>query len=206
MDDVRALSRRARRLLTRYRRVLGALLLGCAVLIVLESASPDPPVRRPVVVAARDLPPGQPLTSDDLTVALMPPDLIPSGARASVSALVGRTVAGPVRAREVITDLRLVGRSLLRHFPAGTVAAPVRIRDGPVVAMLRVGDRVDVFAARSDRAAAADLVVADVPVVAMPDGAEAGQDGLALVAVSVAQAAALAQAAATAPLSLARGG
>ena len=82
------------------------------------------------------------------------------------------------------------------------VAAPIRIRDAGVVGLLEVGDRIDVYAARRDTSFA-DLVVAGARVVALPRPGDDNQEGgLVVLAVTPTEAAALAQASATAPLSL----
>ncbi len=196
------MSTRARRLLARYRRVLSALLAAVAVLVIIETIAPSAPASRRVVVAARDLPSGAVLTAADLDAVPMPPSVVPSGSASSASELLGRVVAGPMRAREVVTDQRLLGRSLLAGYPTGSVATPVRIRDPGVVALLQVGGRIDVYAARSDTTAA-DLVVGDAVVVALPKVDDDGQQGgLVVLCVTPAQAAALAEASATAPLSV----
>ena len=75
----------------------------------------------------------------------------PSGALASVADLPGRPLAGPVRAGEPLTDVRLLGPALLDALPGDAeerVAVPVRLADAGVTQLLAVGDRVDVLAAR----------------------------------------------------------
>ena len=54
---------------------------------------------------------------------------MPAGALRDVTALLGRVLAAPVRRGEPITDVRLVGPSLLGATTAGLVAVPVRIAD-----------------------------------------------------------------------------
>jgi pilus assembly protein CpaB len=202
MADLRAASGTARRLLARYRRLLGALLAALAVLALVETLAPAAPASRLVVVAAHDLVAGSTLASGDLALVGMPPQLVPAGAAASREDVIGEVVAGPMRAGEVVTDLRLLGPSLVAGYPRGTVAAPIRVRDAAVAGLLNVGDRIDVYAARSDTALA-DLVAAEVTVVALPRDDDASQQGgLVVLAVTGAEAAALAEAAATAPLSV----
>jgi len=79
---------------------------------------------------------------------------------------VGRTLAGPVRAGEPVTDVRLIAPSLVSGYP-GRVALPVRVADADAVALLRVGDRVSLVAA-DPRRGTASYVAVDVPVLALP--------------------------------------
>jgi Flp pilus assembly protein CpaB len=119
-----------------------------------------------VLVAARDLPPGTTLTASDLAPAWFAPGSVPAGVLTR-SGVLGRTTVGPVRAGEPLTDVRVLGESLLERYP-GAVAAPVRIGDAASVDLLRAGDRVTVLAAdpQSERAA---VTVADAaPVIAVP--------------------------------------
>lgn len=201
MPDMRALFARARRLLLRYRRVLSALLAALAVLGVVESLSPATPRLHDVVVVSHDVSSGVTLTGNDVTVEQVPQPLVPDGTSSSPSAVVGRTVGGPMRAGEPVTDRRLLGRPMLSGYPQGLVAAPVRIRDAAVVGLLQAGERVSVYAAGGDTSYAA-LVLERVSVVALPPVDDAQEGGLVVLAVTPSQAAALAQASATAPLSV----
>ncbi len=201
MADFRAQSARARRLLVRYRRILSAALAALAVLVVVETLAPAAPPRFAVVVATHDLLSGATLASEDVSVEQVPSAMVPQGAASSLDEVAGRVLSGPMRAGEPVTDQRLVGRSLLAGYPSGVVAAPVRIRDAAVVDLLQVGDRITVYAARGDTSYA-ELVVDRVAVITLPQVDDAQQGGLVVLAVTPAQAAALAQASATAPLSL----
>src|SRR4051794_4602097 len=144
MSELLAIAARVRRLLLRFRRPLSAGLAGLAVLAVVQVVAPASPPTRMVVVAAHDLDAGQRLSHPDVTVVAMPPDVVPVGAGAATEDLVGRVVAGPMRRGEVVTDRRLLGRSLVAGFPPGTVACPVRFQDAAAVGLLHVGDRIDV--------------------------------------------------------------
>ena len=118
--------------------------------------------------------------------------------------LVGRVVAGAVRAREPLTDARLVGPGLTALLPPDLVAAPVRLADLAVAALVRTGDRVDVLAAFPD-GEQAELVAAGALVLAAPRPASEDPDpaaGLLVLAVDPATAARLAAASTRATLTV----
>jgi Flp pilus assembly protein CpaB len=168
-----------RRALARHRRLLAAGLAAGAVAAGLDAVAPAPPATSPVVVAARDLAGGRPLAAGDLTLAALPPATVPDGASASPAGMVGRSLAGPVRRGEPVTDVRLLGPSLVAEHGPRYVAAPVRVADPGAVALLRPGDRVDVLAAAVDpalasAAGAASVVAADAEVLAVPAPLETG--------------------------------
>ena len=191
------------------RRVAAALLAALAVVLALRPASAPPAdaaaASVPVVVAATSLAAGTVLSGTDLAVARLPPDVVPAGTSATPEDLVGRVLAGSVRAREPLTDIRLVGPGLTQLLAAGEVAAPVRLADLAVAALVRTGDRVDVLATPPE-AARAETVVAGALVLAAGGPADAATAdpaaGLLLVAVDGAAAAALAAAAASSTLTV----
>lgn len=162
----------ARRTLLRRRRSLSALCAGLAVLAGLHTVAPPPPETVAVLTAARDLPSGSRLGPDDLGVVRVPPGAAPDGLLARGQA-VGRTLAAPVRRGEAVTDVRLVGASLVEGYP-GTVAVPVRIPDAGAVALLRVGDRIDVVASGTGDDGPGRTVAHRAPVVALPAAEEPG--------------------------------
>jgi Flp pilus assembly protein CpaB len=155
-----------------HRRWLVALTVGLAALGALRTIAPPPAPSTAVVVASHDLPGGRSLDDEDLDVRRVPTDLAPSGATDSTTTLVGRTLAAPVRAGEVLTDRRVLAPGLLEAHP-GSVAVPVRIAEAGVRDLLRVGDRVDLVAA-APRAATAGVVADAVPVLALPAVADDG--------------------------------
>lgn len=162
----RALRRLRRGVLAR-RRLLAAALAGIAVAAGLRAATAPPPPTVPVLVARHDLGAGTVLGPADLTTAAFAVDTVPSGVTRD---LVGRTLAAPLRRGEPVTDLRLVGPALAEGHP-GLVAVPVRLPDPGAVALLTVGDRIDVLAA-DPRAGTARALALDVPVLAIaaPEG------------------------------------
>lgn len=171
MNRLTLLRRRVRRSVLARRRPLAALSAAAAVAAGLQAAAAPPAEKTLVLTAARDLPSGTVLVPGDLEAVPFAPDTVPSGVVASRSAAVGRTTAGPVRAGEPITDVRMVSGSLLTAFP-GRVATPVRIGDPAAVALLEVGDRVDVLAADPQGRTEAVVVAEDTPVIAIPRSAK----------------------------------
>lgn len=119
-------------------------------------------------MAARDLPAGAVLTTSDLTAVELSPATVPG---AVVDDPVGRVLAGPVRAGEAVTDVRLIGPDLVAG-RSDLVAAPVRLPDAAAVDLLRVGDLVDLVAIDPQRGTS-QVVAASVLVLALPGNSEA---------------------------------
>lgn len=189
------------------RWIVAAALMGIAALLLAVDPVPQysPPPTTSVVVAARDLAGGVALRPGDLRSARLPRSLVPRGALRAASAAIGRATAGPVRAGEPLTDVRLLGPALLRSAGGtGAVAAPIRIADPGVVALLHPGDRVDVVSAGGTGTEPVAVVARNVPVVGVPPPGTDGSAEGALIVVAVAPdvAARLVAAAATSRLSL----
>ncbi|GAB2698848.1 SAF domain-containing protein [Thalassiella azotivora] len=208
---------RRRRALRRARRPLGALLVAAAALLALGGGSTSPTGGTPVTVTTRDLPAGHRLTAADLASATAPRALAPDGVVA-VDDAAGRVLTGPVRRGEPVTDARLGGPGRLVGAPPGTVAVPVTFPDPSATALLSPGDRVRVLAgpASSDgfepgTGDGARVVVRDGAVLEVPDGQAGGGllasgasgGGVAVLAVTPAEALDLAQVSATRWLGLA---
>jgi Flp pilus assembly protein CpaB len=181
------LYRQARRVVLGRRRLLAALFAAAAVATGVRAATAPPAPATVVLTAARDLPSGTVLRGGDLRPVEFQPASVPSGTLAA-DELVGRTTAGPMRAGEPVTDVRLVRGSLLDGYP-GRVLAPVRVADGDSVRLLRAGDRIDLLAADPE-GKVAEVVAEAVPVVSVPEDEGAADGGLpdgggALVLVAV---------------------
>lgn len=192
--------RRPRSPLHLARQVAAALLTALALrpAPVPAGTGGQEPVR--VVVAARDLPAGTALEATDLTTARYPPGVVPAGVTGDAGRLRSRVLAGSVRAREPITDARLVGRGLTSLLSEGQVAAPVRLADLAVAALVQTGDRVDVLATPADTAAAETMAKSALVLAAA--GGDGTGAGLLLLAVDDRTAARLAAAATTATLTV----
>ncbi|BBY02363.1 hypothetical protein MSEO_28620 [Mycobacterium seoulense] len=101
-----------------------------------------------VVVADHDLRPGAALTPADVRLEKRLATTIPDGARTDVGALLGSTLAGPTRRGEILTDVRVLGTRLAESTAGpGARIVPLRLADGALIDLVRVGDVVDVLAA-----------------------------------------------------------
>ena len=186
------------------RRAAAALLAVTALVLALRPGPPagaGAPEPVPVVVAARPLDAGRALGAEDLVLARYPPGTAPPGVVADPDVLVGRVLAGAVHAGEPLTDTRLVGPGLTALLPRGQVAAPVRLADLAVAALVRTGDRVDVLAT-APGAGEAETLAAGVRVLAAGGSGDDPAAGLLLVAVDTSTAARLAAASTTATLTV----
>ncbi len=168
MPAFRRILDRLRRRLLIHRRLLAALCLGAAVLLTVSALRPPAPKSVALWTAARALPSGSVLTEADLRrTAFAPGSAPPSGLRDRRTAL-GRTLAIPLGAGEPLTPAKLLGDGLLTGHP-GQAAVPVRIPDGEVVGLLRVGDQVDVIASDPRGARPPERIVTDAAVLAVPE-------------------------------------
>ena len=195
--------RRVRRAVLARRRPLAAVAAALSVLVGFQAAAPPAAPTRSLLTASRDLPGGVVVGAADLAPRPFSVGSAPDGVLTDPHAAVGRTTTGPIRAGEPITDVRLVSGSLLDGYP-GRVAAPVRIGDPGAVALLRIGDRVDVIAADPQGRSEPTLVADDAPVVALPRTGDTpvASGGLVVLAVDPETAQALAAAAVTGYLSV----
>lgn len=127
----------------RHRLVAAALCAAALALVVLRLAPPGTQTA-PVVTAARDVPAGQPLTAEDLTLVEFPAALVPAGAFASVTEADGETTTAALTPGQPVTSAAVLGPGVLTGQPPGTTAATVRVSDPAVLRHVRPGDAVDV--------------------------------------------------------------
>src|SRR3954467_9252026 len=137
--------RRPRSPVHALRRAAAALLAAMALARALRPEA-APAARRseqrlPVVVAGHDLAAGTVLTATELRTTRLPAGYVPAGVVPGAASLVGRVVAGAVRAGEPLTDVRLVGQGLTRLLQDHEVAAPGRLADLAGAAPARTGGR-----------------------------------------------------------------
>ena len=177
------------------RRIAAGILVLLAAVIALRPDSDHE--QRDVVVTVRDLSPGVTLGPDDVAVRKRPALSVPDGAANSVDVVVGKTLAGPSRRGEVLTDARVLG-SRLTGLAAGPDArvVPLHLADAAVLDLIRPGDVVDVLgapAADSDphpRLLAGNAVVVLVSAPSMAAGG--GDERVVLIALPAPAANALA--------------
>lgn len=193
--------RALRRLLGRRHRLIATAVAALAMACAIVALQPDS-ASVTVLAAARDLSGGT-LDSADLKPVALRPETVPDGALKPGAAIAGKVLAGPMRRGEPLTDVRLLGPSLLATHGPETVATPVRVADPETARLLSPGDVVDVLAAPStwDGAAPARTVAENVTVLATPDG-ESDRGALIVLATTSDQAIELASAQAGGRLSV----
>lgn len=124
------------------------------------------------------------LGSGDLVTSEWPRGTAPAAAITADHLPLGRTIAGPMRAGEPLTDVRLVQPGLLEGYPAGDVLATIRVADPATGSLIAVGDAVDVIGADPQGRVTATIVARGAPVVSIPEkpaDALTVSDGLVLI-------------------------
>lgn len=157
------------------RRILSALLVVLAIALATRpppEAGDEPAL--PMLVAARDLPPGASLRAADLRLVHAPASLRPATALTAPDQATGRVLAGAASQGEPVTRTRLVGgeNSRLSTGDPSAVAVPVRLTDPEVAALLVPGARVDVLTVSPDTEAGGVVLAANATVVTVREQAE----------------------------------
>ena len=124
-------------------------------------------------MTAHDIASGTVLDGNDVRRATLPEAVVPAHSTQRVDDVVGRTVAGPMRRGEVVTDRRVVRADRMSGFPAGTVLATLRLADADALSSLGVGDRVDVVAVDPEGGADTEVVARGVEIVTLPRAGDA---------------------------------
>lgn len=149
----------------RTRRAVAALLLLAAAALAVTDGATAESAGVPTVVAARDLPSGVTVKSDDIRVAHFPPRLRPADAAESPDEIGGHTLSGAVASREPITTTRLLSHESRR---TGRDTVPLRLADAGVADLLEPGTTVDVITLGDDSEAGRELA-SDVTVLTVTD-------------------------------------
>ena len=194
--------------LWRSRFAVAAVLLGIAAACTVQSLRPPDPPSSEVVVAAREIPAGTTLSGTDLRVVRFPRSVAPEGTFADPADVVGTSAAVPLAVGVPVLPGLLADDEV--RGPPGTVVATVRFADPAVAGLLSPGVRVDVLAATPEggpggvvatRALVLPVARQDGPGGALGLGGSGDASVPVLLAVSPAEAPALAGAAASALLS-----
>ncbi len=128
------------------RRVLAAACLCTATLLVLTELRPAPERVVPVVVAQHDVPAGSVLRAEDLRAVRAAAAGVQPGSISDLTDPVGRRIGSALAAGEALTRTRLVPRSATDGLPASRTVLHVVVADPASVSLLRVGQRVRVYA------------------------------------------------------------
>lgn len=175
------------------RRLLAAgLLLAALTLSMTEGETARAPAGEPTapaLVAGRDLPPGHVLAAADLSTREWPVSLLPRGVLSPGEEPLGRVLSAALATGDPVTDLRLLGPGLYDALDPGLRAVPVRLTDAGVSALLRPGDRIDLYAVDAGpgaEGADGQLVAADALVLGVPGMQDSviGEGAIVVVAVS----------------------
>jgi Flp pilus assembly protein CpaB len=169
---------RIAQLVHEHRRLLAALFAGLAVLAGLSAVRPSDDLA-PLLVARHDLASGHVVTAGDVHTVDVPPASRPRH-RLVRDQAVGRRVAGPMRAGEPLTDVRVIRPGSLAGYDEDAVLTTVRV-DPVEAAALATGDRVDVVAVDPGGEEPAEIVARDVEIVTVPGDESAESAGLGVV-------------------------
>lgn len=176
VDLVRGLGPAGRRVRLARRLSALALLLLAGAMALAQQRAPQP--GQPVVTLTKDLTVGSTLSRADLKVVNL--TTAPDGALASIDQAAGRTLAGPARRGEVLTDLRLVASTGPDPGP-GRVAVPVRPADPATLDLLGPGMHVAVIAVGEK--GAATTIDTDAIVLSLPPPVDNKPRALVVLAV-----------------------
>lgn len=163
------------------RKLLAAVLLGAAVYAgttVLAPAPPDP--GSAVLVATQDVAVGSVLDDQTVRPTRVPDRVVPEGALTEVTEASGALTTAPLRAGEILTDLRVAPEGPLEGLEPGLVLAHLPLTVPDLAGTLHPGLRVDVLTTVDGTVLADEvLLVQQVP------GPESGDAALSfLVAVT----------------------
>ncbi|MFI5427280.1 SAF domain-containing protein [Aeromicrobium sp. UC242_57] len=162
-----------------YRRWLAALFTGLAVLAALSAVRQTPDTTA-VTVARHDLRSGHVITADDLRTAEQLSQHAPEHALPR-DAVIGRRVAGPMRAGEVVTDFRVLRPQALGGYGDDAVLTTIRLDRADGAAAVQVGDQVDVVAVDPEGRGDAQVVARRVEVATVPSGDDRAETALGVV-------------------------
>ncbi len=137
-----------------------------------SALAPPPPDPGPLVlVAGADVAVGAELTPDTVRAVHVPADLVPRGALTDADSAHGAVTTAPLRAGEILTDLRVAPDGPLEGLDPDLVLAHLPLTRPDLAGVLRPGSRVDVLTTVDGTVLAEDVVVVRQVSPADSDGA-----------------------------------
>lgn len=169
------------------RRVMAVLLVLAAVVLAIRPQPRDTNTV-PMLVAARDLPPGTTLRDADVAVSRLSPSLRPKAALTDPAQARGRVLAAATTEGEPLTGARLLGRenTRLTSGDPSAAAVPFRLADPAVAGLLTAGLRVDVVTV--SQTSQAEVLATNATVVTVREAPEASEGHLVVLALPRAEA------------------
>jgi len=122
--------------------------LLCLLTALGTMATRDPSPRSPTVptvVTSHAVPAGALLNPPDLTLAAWPATAVPAGINRTVSAVVGRRVAGAVGRGMPVTQADLLEPAIAEALARDQAATTVELATSSQLALLRPGEHVDLY-------------------------------------------------------------
>lgn len=170
------------------RRLVAVLLVLAAAALAIRPQPRDTDTV-PMLVAARDLPPGTTLRDGDLAVSRLPPSLRPKAALTDPAEARGRVLAAATTEGEPLTGARLLGRenTRLTSGDPSAAAVPFRLADPAVAGLLTAGLRVDVVtvspSSESSESSGAEVLATNATVVTVHEADDAAEGHLVVLAL-----------------------
>lgn len=134
-----------RALVWRWRWVIVALVFGLVVQSALTTLGIHQKPMNTVVVASHDLSTGTTLNRGEVQLKALPVEAIPTGTLSSLDAALGQILAAPLPAGAPIIDRQLLTSDFAASAPPGTVITAVTLDHQATAAMLRAGDRIQLY-------------------------------------------------------------
>lgn len=154
-----------------HRQRVAAVAAAVAVGATIMAVRPAPAPTVDVLVAAADLPSGMTVGPEHLTVAQWPAGAAPDRVITDPQDVTGRLVAAPLTRGSPLTEASVITPHTAEP---GRVLVPITLTDRTVLSVLRVGDRIDLWATGPD----GPITVATSARVAALPHREAAGDGL----------------------------
>lgn len=149
-----------------HRRVIAVALAVTGLLALLAHLNSPPPDTVAAVTVRQELVPGRAITSQDVVLARLPPEMVPADALADLDDAVGETPVAALSAGSVLS------LSLLRRTQAaapGRSLVPIVVQESALHSLLVPGTVISLTLSHSE---GTDTVTDDAVVAALPEPSE----------------------------------